>query len=129
MWAWASYVSGLSPHATKLWTAGKQSAAEGGAEAGRSRERPTSNLPEGLNPLVAWVLYENAHCSRFSRMNEKLLQPADSVARHIGDRCHAMLANTNGVPATPVYQLTSGAPVLADVESFHSDLIHALVRS
>lgn len=129
VWAWASFMSGLSPHRTKLWTAGKASPAVEGHGSSRSRERPTSNLPEDLNPLVAWVLYEHAHCLQLESMDEDELEPCQSIARHIGDRCHRMLANTNGVPAQPVFQLTSGAPVLADMHTSHSDLIKAFVRS
>lgn len=122
-------MSGLSPHRVKLWTAGKRTPAAGGAGSARSKERPTSNLPDGLNPLVAWVLYENAHYESLEGFIEKKLDPSQAIARHIGDRCHALLANTNGVPSQVVYQLTSGASVLADMHVWHSDLIEAFVRS
>ena len=129
IWAWASFMSGLSPHRTQLWTAGKASPAVEGHGSSRSRERATSNLPEDLNPLVAWVLYEHAHHLQLESMDEEELEPCQSIARHIGDRCPRMLANTNGVPAQPVFQLTSGAPVLTDMHTSHSDLIKAFVRS
>lgn len=39
-----------------------------------------------------------------------------------------MLAGTTGVPTTVVYQLTTGAPVLADMDTFQPSRTQSLVR-
>ena len=134
VWAWAHFLSGVSPCVTRMCVdkdaKRRKAGGEQGGHAGPRKRTcvPTSNVPAGLNALAAYLLYERGHYTSLKSCPEEELEPDEAVVRAIGDNCRHMLAGCHGVPAAPLLQLSSGAPVLADLQTFHPRLIRAHVR-